>query len=275
MKTGDADHRKPTYSSTGPLSRRRSWCCSFAVPPGSPDARSISSRNHIPAKTHQHQRTKPNNVDKPGPKSVPCSPQSSKSALIGRIDPRRILSPGRVSPIDSDPIINTLQETTHEEDDVAAADSVPNLRSESFRAPKVEANSGSCSVPVSGVECYDARLSLKGRNGGVLVLELSSEVLAANSDVFSALIEEKSSSLGLTKTCRIEVSDVENLGVFRETVELMFEESNGIIKKFMKMGVYRAIDVLEVWKFSSFFFHFGLAHRWVCCYYHICSSYYS
>uniref|UniRef100_A0A1J3IJW0 BTB/POZ domain-containing protein n=1 Tax=Noccaea caerulescens TaxID=107243 RepID=A0A1J3IJW0_NOCCA len=246
MKTGDADHRKPTYSSTGPLSRRRSWCCSFAVPPGSPEARSVSSRNHIPAKTHQHQRTKPNNVDKPGPKSVPCSPQSSKSALIGRIDPRRILSPGRVSPIDSDPIINTLQETTHEEDDVPAADSVPNLRSESFRAPKIDVNPGLCSVPVSGVERYDARLSLKGRNGGVLVLELSSEVLAANSDVFSALIEEKSSSFGLKKTCRIEVSDVENLGVFRETVELMFEESNGIIKKFMKMGVYRAIDVLEV-----------------------------
>ncbi|ESQ51130.1 hypothetical protein EUTSA_v10022633mg [Eutrema salsugineum] len=239
MKMGDSDLRKPTYSGTGPLSRRRSWCCSFAVPPASPDALSISSRNHIPAKAvPPHQRTKPENVDKPGPKSVPCSPQSSKSALIGRIDPRRILSPGRVSPIDSDPTINTIQESTHDEDVVT--DSAPKLLSESFRAPKIEAT-----VTDSGLG-YDARLSLKGRNGGVMVLELRSEVLAANSDVFAALIAEKSSSLGLKNTCRMEVSDVENLGVFRETVELMFEENNGIIKKFMKMGVYRAIDVLEV-----------------------------
>ncbi|KAG2323003.1 hypothetical protein Bca52824_016216 [Brassica carinata] len=236
MTMGDSDHRKPTYSGTGPLSRRRSWCCSFAVPPASPDVRSISSRNHIQAKTQpQNRRTKPENVDKAGPKSVPCSPQSSKSALISRIDPRRILSPGRVSPIDSDLTINATQETTHEEEEVSV-DSLPNLRSESFRAPKIERT-----VSDSG-SGYDARVSLKGRNGGVLVLELSSAFLSANSDVFAALIAENSSAL----TCRIEVSDVENLGVFKETVELMFEESNGIIKKLMKMGVYRAIDVLEV-----------------------------
>ncbi|XP_010467198.1 PREDICTED: BTB/POZ domain-containing protein At2g13690-like [Camelina sativa] len=243
---GDSDHRKPTNFGTGPLSRRRSWCCSFAVPPASPDALSISSRNHIQAKAQQQQRPKT------GPKSVPCSPQSSKSPLniVGRMDPRRILSPGRVSPIDSDLAIDTMQETEttreDEEEDVVVVDSAPNLRSESFRAPKIDVTvSGSVSS-----EGYDARLSLKGRNGGgVLVLELSSEVLAANSDVFAGLIVEnkKSSSLGLKKyTCRIEVCDVENLGVFRDTVELMFEDSNGIIKKLMKMGVYRAIDVLEV-----------------------------
>lgn len=129
-----------------------------------------------------------------------------------------------------------MQETTHE----VAVDSLPNLRSERFRAPKIERT-----VSDSG-SGYDARVSLKGRNGGVLVLELSSEVLSANSNVFAALIAEKSSAL----TCRMEVSDVENLGVFKETVELMFEESNGIIKKLMKMGVYRAIDVLEVWKIA-------------------------
>ncbi|KAL1224858.1 BTB/POZ domain-containing protein [Cardamine amara subsp. amara] len=240
MTMDDSELRKPTNFVTGPLSRRRSWCCSFAVPPASPDV--LSRNNHIPAKTSHHR-------PKPGPKSVPCSPQSSKSPLniVNRIDPRRILSPGRVSPIDSDLIINPMQETeTINEEDVVS-DSATKLRSESFRAPKIEVTaSGSGSG--SG---YDARLSLKGRNGGVLVLELSSEVLATNSDVFAALIVEKdnssSSSLGVkNNTCRIEVTDVENLGVFRETVELMFEESNGIIKKFMKMGVYRAIDVLEV-----------------------------
>ncbi|KAF3597759.1 hypothetical protein DY000_02021785 [Brassica cretica] len=119
--------------------RKQSVYFTFAVPPASPDVRSISSRNHIQAKTQpqQHQRTKPENVDKAGPKSVPCSPQSSKSALIGRIDPRRILSPGRVSPIDSDLTINTMQEeTTHEEEEEeVVVDSLPNLRSESFRAP--------------------------------------------------------------------------------------------------------------------------------------------
>ncbi|KAL9840658.1 BTB/POZ domain-containing protein [Arabidopsis thaliana] len=243
MTMGDSDLRKPTNFGTGHLSRRRSWCCSFAVPPASPDARSISSRNHIPAKSQQQR-----------PKLVPCSPQSSKSALniVNRIDPRRILSPGRVSPIDSDPTVTTMQETEtettqEEEDDAVVVDSTPNLRSESFTAPKIEVTGSGLS------EGYDARLSLKGRNGsGVLVLELSSEVLAANSDVFSGLIAEEkkcsssSSSIGLKNTCRIEVCDVENLGVFRETVELMFEESNVIIKKFMKMGVYRAIDVLEV-----------------------------
>ncbi|CAN7076796.1 unnamed protein product [Brassica oleracea var. botrytis] len=179
----------------------------------------------IQAKTQpqQHQRTKPENVDKAGPKSVPCSPQSSKSALIGRINPRRILSPGRVSPIDSDLTINTMQEeTTHEEEEEeVVVDSLPNLH------------------PGPG---YDARVSLNGRNGGFLGLQMSSEVLSANSDVFAGLIAQKSPGL----TCRMEVSDVENLGVFKETVELMFEESNGIIKKLMKMGVYRAIDVLEV-----------------------------
>nr|BAC42262.2 putative f13j11 PRLI-interacting factor G [Arabidopsis thaliana] len=241
MTMGDSDLRKPTNFGTGHLSRRRSWCCSFAVPPASPDTRSISSRNHIPAKSQQQR-----------PKLVPCSPQSSKSALniVNRIDPRRILSPGRVSPIDSDPTVTTMQETEttqEEEDDAVVVDSTPNLRSESFRAPKIEVTGSGLS------EGYDARLSLKGRNGGgVLVLELSLEVLAANSDVFSGLIAEEkkcsssSSSLGLKNTCRIEVCDVENRGVFRETVELMFEESNVIIKKFMTMGVYRAIDVLEV-----------------------------
>lgn len=95
---------------------------------------------------------------------------------------------------------------------------------------------------------------------------MSSEVLSANSDVFAGLIAQKSPGL----TCRMEVSDVENLGVFKETVELMFEESNGIIKKLMKMGVYRAIDVLEVWKTvlpSSFWL---LELDGFCCCYYIC-----
>lgn len=47
-----------------------------------------------------------------------------------------------------------------------------------------------------------------------------------------------------SKMCRIEVPDVDNLGVFRDTIELMFEDN--ITKRLLKIGVYRAIDILEV-----------------------------
>lgn len=89
---------------------------------------------------------------------------------------------------------------------------------------------------------YDTRLNLKGRNGGSLVLELSSEVLAANSAVFADLIADYRKTV--SGLCRVEVPDVDNLNVFRETVELMFEED--IQKKLVKIGVFRVIDILEV-----------------------------
>lgn len=90
---------------------------------------------------------------------------------------------------------------------------------------------------------FDVRLNLKGKNGGgSLVLELSSQVLTANTLVFADLIADfRKKSKGL---CRIEVPDVDNLGIFRETIELMFEED--IPKRLLKIGVYRTIDVLEV-----------------------------
>ncbi|KAK9291329.1 hypothetical protein L1049_019274 [Liquidambar formosana] len=98
------------------------------------------------------------------------------------------------------------------------------------------------------VGLFDVRLNLKGKNGGCLVLELNSEVLSANSTVFADLILDcrkgLSSSAAASKICRIEVPDVENLGVFRETIELMFEED--ITKRLLKSGVYRSIDILEV-----------------------------
>lgn len=74
------------------------------------------------------------------------------------------------------------------------------------------------------------------------MLELSSEVLAANSAVFADLIADYRKSV--SGLCRVEVPDVDNLNVFRETVELMFEED--IQKKLVKIGVFRAIDILEV-----------------------------
>lgn len=87
------------------------------------------------------------------------------------------------------------------------------------------------------------RLSLEGRNGESLILELDSEILATNSSIFSDLIADYRTNLS-GELCRIEVPDVENLNVFRETIELMFEVD--IQKKLLKIGVLRAIDILEV-----------------------------
>ncbi|KAJ1401281.1 putative BTB/POZ domain-containing protein [Sesbania bispinosa] len=169
--------------------------------------------------------------------SVPSSPQSAKSAsrIVGRIDPRRILSPGRVSPIE-----DTVPDPS------PVLDSVPQLRSQSFRAPIA-----SPTTPPAGNSAvsdgFDVRMSLRGKNGGCVVLELNSAVLCANSEVFAGLIADYrkgvSSSSGSNKMCIIEVPEVDNLGVFRETIELMFEED--VTKRLLNIGVYRSIDVLE------------------------------
>lgn len=112
-------------------------------------------------------------------------------------------------------------------------------------------HSGSCSGSDSGGGTFDVRLNLRGKNGGGLVLEMNSEVLIANSELFAGLISEYRKKLGPTsnnnkssKICRIEVPDVENFAVFRDTIELMFEED--IAKRLLKIGAYRAIDILEV-----------------------------
>ncbi|KAG4203189.1 hypothetical protein ERO13_A05G385500v2 [Gossypium hirsutum] len=230
-------------------SRHRSWCCTFNAPPPSPENPHLS----------QHYRTNNNNCKtKLGPQkpdslsklttsiSVPNSPQSSKSelSLVGRMDPRRILSPGRVSPIDHTDSLEEDRHSSHATPSAAAVDSLPRSRSRSFRA-KIESPDTHSSLDPSRVEgeiggAYDVRLNLKRKNGGVMVLELSSSVLASNSEVFAGLIAGSAGK----KMYRIEVPEVENLGVFKETIELMFEED--IAKRLVKIGVNRAIDILEV-----------------------------
>lgn len=172
-----------------------------------------------------------------------------------RIDPRRILSPGRVSPIDSDPTVHSIiQEKEEEEEEIISAvdssSSIPEPKSQSFRAPPETLSR--TTTDKEGV--FDVRLNLRGKSGGCLVLELNSQVLSASSEVFASLIIEfktnsrsfssSSSSYCGSKMCRIEVPEVENLGVFRETIELMFEDD--IPKRLLKIGVYRCIDILEV-----------------------------
>lgn len=98
-----------------------------------------------------------------------------------------------------------------------------------------------------------------------MVLEVNSEVLCANSEVFAGLIEDykkgswSGSGSGSNKMCRIEVPEVDNLGVFRETIELMFENEDGVTKRLLNIGVFRSIDVLEVRWFPLYFFFFFLS----------------
>ncbi|KAG7987126.1 hypothetical protein I3843_03G117400 [Carya illinoinensis] len=222
-----------------PQARRRSWCCSFKAPPPSPENLSLSHLKSFPS-------NKSEIFSKPRANSVPNSPQNSKSGLglkgRTRIDARRILSPGRVSPIDSDSTVHSVQEEIPAP--VYSSTSLP--KSQSFRAPAASSSPSSRSAENDAV--FDVRLNLRGKCGGCLVLELNSEVLGASSDLFAGLISEyKKNSSGLSsrrKVCRIEVPDVENLRVFRETVELMFEDD--IPKRLLKIGVYRCIDILEV-----------------------------
>jgi len=243
----ESTHKR--HSSTYQCRRgRSSWCCSFAVPP-----------------SFQKNKKPDYSVSKLGPRSFPNSPKPGLN-FVGRIDPRRILSPGRVSPIDSDPTGDTTRDIIP--DPSPPVDLNSKSRSESFRGRNERrsfSDSGSGSGLDSGRGVFDVRLKLRGKNGGGLVLELNSEVLIANSEVFAGLICEYRKNLGSKcdgdgggnlsrKMCRIEVPDVENLGIFRETIELMFEED--IAKRLLKVGAYRAIDILEVSFLLSVFFFF-------------------
>lgn len=73
-----------------------------------------------------------------------------------------------------------------------------------------------------------------------MVVEVDAAVLEANSEVFAGLIADcKRGSGGATM-------EVENLGVFRDTIELMFEDDDCITKRLINIGVYRSIQILEV-----------------------------
>ncbi|KAK6775434.1 hypothetical protein RDI58_026435 [Solanum bulbocastanum] len=212
---------------------RRAWCCSFTVPPHSPENPAVVPAQN-PKKTQSFLKPEvPTKSSSNSLSSFPNSPQNP--SRLTRIDPRRILSPGRVSPIDS--IDETLNPT--------GPVSFPEIPKSPTPVDCEQQASVGVGVGVRddcSLGIFDVRLNLKGKNGSGLVLELSSEVLSTNSSVFADLIADyRKNSRGL---CRIEVPDVENLGVFRDTIELMFEDD--IPRKLLRVGAYRAIDVLEV-----------------------------
>ncbi|KAG5575120.1 hypothetical protein H5410_055254 [Solanum commersonii] len=214
-----------------PSHHRRAWCCSFTVPPHSPENPAVVPAQN-PKKTQSFLKPEvPTKSSSNSLSSFPNSPQNP--SRLTRIDPRRILSPGRVSPIDS------IDETLNPSGPV----SFPEIPKSPTPVDCEQQASGGVGVRDDcSLGIFDVRLNLKGKNGGGLVLELSSEVLSTNSSVFADLIADyRKNSRGL---CRIEVPDVENLGVFRDTIELMFEDD--IPRKLLRVGAYRAIDVLEV-----------------------------
>lgn len=90
----------------------------------------------------------------------------------------------------------------------------------------------------------DLRLDVKGKDGKVLRLELDSEVVRSNSAVLAEKIGETRWRSGPDHRCSIEVGDVDNLEAFKETIELMHEKD--VLKRLMKIGVSRSIDILEV-----------------------------
>ncbi|KAL3626850.1 hypothetical protein CASFOL_029255 [Castilleja foliolosa] len=212
----DSSHFKSQRRRDPPLRHRRNWCCSFTIPPLSPDNSALSNPH---ASSSCSKKT-----EVPSSYSSPQTHQHQKPTPLAR----RILSPGRISPISDPP---------------APAQSIPQKQALSKSPlPPSAVDSGIFAENEGNFGGFDVRLTLKGNNGGSLILELGSEVLTTNSVVFADLVADyrkNSSSL-----CRIEVPDVENLNVFRETFELMFEED--ISKKLLKIGVFRAIDILEV-----------------------------
>ncbi|KAL2521298.1 BTB/POZ domain-containing protein [Forsythia ovata] len=208
-----------------PFHSRRSWCCSFTTPPLSPDNPGAATLSHSQSLRSYSSSCKKNEIPLSN-KSTPNSPQTQKLPLA-----RRILSPGRVSPISDKPLSETP---------LKHAQTIPS-------SPKFPLPGDSLSPVIDTKDegysrIFDVRLNLKGKNGVSLILELSSEVLIENSLIFADLITDYRKNL--SGLCRIEVPDVENLNVFRETIELMFDED--IEKKLLKIGVFRAIDILEV-----------------------------
>ncbi|KAJ6819961.1 BTB/POZ domain-containing protein [Iris pallida] len=198
--------------SSSSSSRRRSssvWCCSFTVPPASPDPRGYS---------------KP--LKNTNPPIASSSPAATAAAKLGR----RILSPGRVSPIDS-------------ESDPPSLAPLPEVPSPP-RDPEISASAGTAGGDgtASLSSPSDLRLRLSGRDGRFLVLELDSRVLCENSEVLRKVV----AGSGCPEEGWREV-EVEDLGAFRETVEMMYvEEEEELMRGLASAGVSRSVDLLEV-----------------------------
>jgi len=238
--------------------RPRAWCCSFAGAPDSPDLRPLPPSTAAAAAAASPAAGRKLPPKSPSAPSFHGSPTSSRLAgLGGLIDPRRILSPGRVSPIDPDgaappplplPLPALPPAPAANEDTVAVIPAeqppaVSALASVSVSmAPLVavrEERPGACGGTL------DLRLLLRGRDGRCVHMELDSRVLCGCSAFFAAMAPGEDAVAGGGGK-RIEVDGVDNLDAFRAAVELMYELDP--MRWLAAAGVSRAIDVLEVRK---------------------------
>ncbi|KAJ4795263.1 H-BTB6+-+Bric-a-Brac+Tramtrack+Broad+Complex [Rhynchospora pubera] len=163
---------------------RPTWCCSFSLDPQTPH-------------------------------SKPYSPIAKPHSLTSR----RILSPGRVSPIDSDPI---------------DSDPIQDLQEKRLSSVEESRDGGSF---------RGFRVRLKGREGEVVILsEKEKEMICENSEVFRGLIGR----MDLNRGFEIELDGVKGLEGFKATIGLMREAGRNEMRWLAKIGVSGAIEILEV-----------------------------
>nr|CAB3456241.1 unnamed protein product [Digitaria exilis] len=235
--------------------RPRAWCCSFAGAPDSPDLRPLPSPSPAAAAGW---KLPPKSPSAP---SFHGSPTSSRLAgLGGLIDPRRILSPGRVSPIDPDgvappslPLPLPLPAPPPPPAAAAVVAVVPAEQPVSVSAAVAAPLVSVREEGHGGGGALDLRLLLRGRDGRCVHMELDSRVLCGCSAFFAAMAPGEDVPAG-DGGKRIEVDGVDNLDAFRAAVELMYEPDP--IRWLVAAGVSRAIDVLEVC--SSIVFNKGI-----------------
>ncbi|AQK61724.1 BTB/POZ domain-containing protein At2g13690-like [Zea mays] len=197
--------------------RPRGWCCSFAGVPESPE-----HRRALPAPASAADAV-PKPPPPPPPKSplAPSSHGSPSSKLAGLIDTRRILSPGRVSPIDS-------------EGSPAAA---PREQAAPFVAVREDEDEGGDGGEAPAL---DLRLCLRASDGRCVAMDLDSAVLCGSSAFFAGMVPDASAAGGR----RVEVDGVDDLEAFKDAVELMFEPD--ALRWLARAGVSRATAVLQV-----------------------------
>ncbi|WVZ62636.1 hypothetical protein U9M48_012356 [Paspalum notatum var. saurae] len=245
---GPRGHRRRSSGGGGGAARAR-WCCAFAGATNSPDLRPLPS----PAAGRKLPPKSPTAASFYGS----ASPTSSRLAgLGGLIDPRRILSPGRVSPIDPDgaqPPPLPLPLPPPPPSAPAAAHAVE--QQEAVIVPAERANAVSVAPVVAareeegegGAGALDLRLLLRGRDGRCVLMELDSGVLCGCSAFFAAMApaEDAGEAAGGGGGAgrRIEVDGVDNLDAFKAAVELMYAPDP--VRWLAAAGVSRAIDVLE------------------------------
>ncbi|KAJ1288793.1 hypothetical protein BS78_02G115400 [Paspalum vaginatum] len=225
----------------------RAWCCAFAGATNSPDLRPLPSASSA-ASPAAGRKLPPKSPSAP---SFYGSPTSSRLAgLGGLIDPRRILSPGRVSPIDPDGLPLPLPPPPPP----PPADAVEQQGTVIVPAERPAAVSA---AREEGGGALDLRLLLRGRDGRCVLMELDSRVLCGCSAFFAAMAPAEDAAAaagGGGAGRRIEVDGVENLDAFKAAVELMYEPDP--VRWLAAAGVSRAVDVLEVC--SSIMFSRGI-----------------